>query len=269
MILTLPIEIGRRYLRRDGKIVTARPGHPYLYEDVAYVGDGEEASRYSFEHVWLRSGLVGRPDETFEMDLTAGPLPNNLTEWGGGECPVNGATEVEVWFRGGQAKTQYAKLLRWDHRETPGDIIAYRLVRPEKAKPTGHPHAELMAQYAEDAKTHPEPWKLWQKRVVPQDAWVACALHPAWTKGIEYRRRPRTIKIGDREVPEPLREEPAFMTQYWVPDVHASSPNLAVSLKWVGDKFALRWLARGLVHLTEEAATAHAEALLAFSARRD
>ena len=26
----------------------------------------------------------------------------------------------------------------------------------------GHIHAELMAQYAEDAKQHDEPWKLWQ-----------------------------------------------------------------------------------------------------------
>lgn len=191
-------------------------------------------------------------------------------EWKGGACPVDGDTKVWLKFHGGgvDCTGPLARLFDWCHDGGPSDIIAYRLAEPEKAKPTGHPYAELMAQYAEDAKTCTEPWKLWQKRVVPQDAWVDCALHPAWTKDIEYRRRPRTIMIGDREVPEPLREEPAFMTQYWVPDVHASSPNLAVSLKWVGDKFALRWLARGLVHITEEAAIAHAEALIALSAKR-
>lgn len=190
-------------------------------------------------------------------------------EWKGGACPVDDDTKVWLKFRGGgvDCTGPLARRFYWCHDGGPSDIIAYRLAEPEKAKPTGHPHAELMAQYAEDAKTCTEPWKLWQKRVAPQDAWVNCTLHPVWTKGMEYRRRPRTIKIGDREVPEPLREAPADGTKYWVLHLLCSSPKHAISFKWTDHENDRLWLASGLVHLTAEAATAHAEALIALSAK--
>lgn len=190
-------------------------------------------------------------------------------EWKGGACPVDGDAKVWLKFQGGgvDCTGPLARRFDWRHDGGLSDIIAYRLAEPEKAKPTGHPHAELMAQYAEDAKTCTEPWKLWQKRVAPQDAWVDCALHPAWTKDIEYRRRPRTIQIGDREVPEPLREAPAYGTRYWVPDLFRKTTDAANPMMWDSGKSDRLWLARGLVHLTEEAAQAHAEALIALSAK--
>ena len=65
----------------------------------------------------------------------------------------------------------------------------------------GHIHADLMAQYAEDAKQHDRPWELWQ--FCDDDTWVECSTHPRWVPDFAYRRKPRTVQIGDFEVPEP------------------------------------------------------------------
>ena len=63
-----------------------------------------------------------------------------------------------------------------------------------------HIHAELMAQYAEDAKQYDEPWELWQHDA--SGTWVDCVSHPSWWSHVQYRRKPRTVKISDFEVPE-------------------------------------------------------------------
>lgn len=53
-----------------------------------------------------------------------------------------------------------------------------------------HIHAELMMQYAEDAKLHDEPWELWQHG--DGSDWVNCVSHPGWSSDNKYRRKPRT-----------------------------------------------------------------------------
>jgi hypothetical protein len=60
--------------------------------------------------------------------------------------------------------------------------------------PTGHPHAELMKLYAEDAATHERPWELWEvrhNRHGKPGLWEQ--LNPddyMWVEGWEYRRKP-------------------------------------------------------------------------------
>lgn len=66
----------------------------------------------------------------------------------------------------------------------------------------GHVHAELMAQYAEDAKTHAEPWVLWQIKDKDDDGvWFCCQRHPIWATHLEYRRKPKTKLIHGVEIP--------------------------------------------------------------------
>lgn len=81
-----------------------------------------------------------------------------------------------------------------------------------------------------------------------------------------YRVKPRTITINSHEVPEPLREAPEQGTDCWTP--HLSAENPALFCRWNGDNADHRWLARGLVHLTREAAQAHAEALISITASK-
>jgi hypothetical protein len=80
----------------------------------------------------------------------------------------------------------------------------------------GHVHAELMAQYAEDAKTHAEPWKLWELRAKGGD-WYDCTLHPYWLETQEFRRKPKTHIVNGVEIPD-LRIRPKEGQVYWYPD---------------------------------------------------
>lgn len=51
-------------------------------------------------------------------------------QWGGGKCPVDGDTEVEVKFRyGGMRTALRASLSYWGHDGDGHDIIAYRIAK--------------------------------------------------------------------------------------------------------------------------------------------
>jgi hypothetical protein len=69
----------------------------------------------------------------------------------------------------------------------------------------------------------------------------------------------RTITIGGVEVPEPEREPLCIGQQYWVVDLASNGP---ATQHW-GDSGVLdcRWLERGMIHLTEENAQAHTDAI--------
>ena len=67
----------------------------------------------------------------------------------------------------------------------------------------GHIHAELMAQYAEDAKQYDRPWEMWQHG--DHEDWVGCTTHPSWHKGHSYRRKPRSTVVGEHVNAEILR----------------------------------------------------------------
>lgn len=57
---------------------------------------------------------------------------------------------------------------------------------------TAHKHAELMAQYAQDARETNEPWERWQ--VNEGDGWIDCCHHPCWWESFDYRRKPKTSR---------------------------------------------------------------------------
>lgn len=82
----------------------------------------------------------------------------------------------------------------------------------------GHVHAELMMQFAEDAKTHAEPWKLWQTKTGEFD-WIDCQFSPMWDPSVEYRRKPKIHTVHGVEIPD-LRFTPKIYEEYCYP-----SPN--------------------------------------------
>lgn len=156
--------------------------------------------------------------------------------------------------------------------------------------PTPHPHAALMAEYAEDAAVHPRPWELWQvktpeaittfKNPPDKDGWVMCIASPTWNKGAQYRRKPTptpTIMINGHEVPEPISKAPANGT--WVygavvglrdDGLNNGKACLYYQRRWYDARgtCALMYLYKaGLLHSTKEAAIAHAKALLSFTER--
>lgn len=79
----------------------------------------------------------------------------------------------------------------------------------------------------------------------------------------EYRVKPRTIRIGDYDVPEPLRVAPEAGQLYYVPTPHWDDGYVA--FMWEGNIFDLRQLRNGHAHSTEEAATLHSKAIISLT----
>lgn len=124
-----------------------------------------------------------------------------------------------------------------------------------------------MRLYYEDACETSEPWKRWecQRSDGNQKVWVTLTCSPRWDTDYAYRRKPRTIKIGEYDVPEPCRTPLELKTKYWGVSL-AGIGNHAYT--WYNDTFDNRCLEAGIVHLSEEAAEIHRNALLSFTAKQ-
>ncbi|HBP27908.1 MAG TPA: hypothetical protein DD666_00650 [Advenella kashmirensis] len=79
---------------------------------------------------------------------------------------------------------------------------------------------------------------------------------------LRWRIKPRTIKIGDMEVPEPLRVAPEKDATYYSVALFLDEP---IEMAWGYHDSETKWLSRGLLHLDRNAAIAHAKALIAVS----
>lgn len=93
--------------------------------------------------------------------------------------------------------------------------------------------------------------------------WVSLSTEPVWNIGCQYRIRPRTIRIGNIDVPEPVREALPVGQKYFI-----ASPDFseyAYTAEWSESSRDNHWFSRGLLHLTKEAAIEHAKALIIVS----
>ncbi|MGJ0624012.1 hypothetical protein [Xenorhabdus bovienii] len=80
-----------------------------------------------------------------------------------------------------------------------------------------------------------------------------------------YRLKTRTIKIGDIDVPEPVREPLENEQKYYYPCI-LSDEWLCGDVLWWGDLYDVARLNRGLIHLDPESAELHAKALISLTA---
>ena len=127
-----------------------------------------------------------------------------------------------------------------------------------------HPHAEAMRLYAEDAMETETPWERWGCAQVVGLGWRSLNNHPLWETDYLYRRKPQPIKkpyirIGNRWVPEPMREEPVAGTSYVI--ACTMLQDSVFETQWRGGSFDKRFLKSGICHRTPEAAEAHLAAL--------
>ena len=82
-------------------------------------------------------------------------------------------------------------------------------------------------------------------------------------KGAKYRIKPKTIRIGEYDVPEPMREMPARDTDYYIACITTSGLHGVAT--WVCDAQDIEWFNLGVVHSTKDAAVLHAKALLSLT----
>ena len=126
----------------------------------------------------------------------------------------------------------------------------------------GHPHAKLAQEYWKEAETDDEAWRNWDRRHHESNTWDECGGDPIFSQEFEYRRRPRTININGFEVPEPVRDPLKRRQEYWIVSISEGSP---YTFCWGNDSVDTKYLKSGLIHLTEEAAQLHIDALLSFT----
>ena len=124
---------------------------------------------------------------------------------------------------------------------------------------TAHKHAALMLQYAQDAAETERPWERWEIKT-DGDTWVELIKNPSWFEDRKYRRKPQVIHVGRHEFPKPIAFTPPKDTIYWItrlrPEGYAPD-----DLIWSGDKTDFNLLKSCVVHLSREAAQAHADVL--------
>lgn len=78
-----------------------------------------------------------------------------------------------------------------------------------------------------------------------------------------YRIKPKTIRIGNYDVPEPLRVAPKKGQNYWV--VAINDQNLSHLSTWTDDGTDNRRLERGLIHLDNQSAELHGKAIVSLT----
>lgn len=123
-----------------------------------------------------------------------------------------------------------------------------------------------MVLYARDALETDKPWERWEFNAKTEDGWVPLDEHPQWFDSCNYRRKPRKILVNGVEVPAPEEKELEYDKKYWIPDpTKTNRSELVDEFVWIDDDTDKGWLTAGLVHLTQEAAQAHAEAMLKFT----
>jgi hypothetical protein len=120
-----------------------------------------------------------------------------------------------------------------------------------------------MLAYAQDAQESDTPWVNWEFQNQGLEGWRKCTNHPEWKTYHNYRRAIKTIRIGEYDVPEPLRVKPNIKdTYYFVSFREGDSVDI---FTWANDSIDNRLLSNGVVHLTREAAELHAEALISLT----
>jgi len=99
----------------------------------------------------------------------------------------------------------------------------------------------------------------------PNGDWVRCSDEPTWHTQLDYRIRPRTIRIGEIDVPEPVRSVTSmtYGGKYWTFSI--LEDDFVTDFIWENDKSDLSLLKAGLIHPTKEAAIEHAKALILVS----
>ena len=123
---------------------------------------------------------------------------------------------------------------------------------------TAHKHAALMLQYAQDAAETDTPWERWEVGI--KGEWYPLSANPDWELTQGYRRKPQVIRVGRHEFPKPITNELVNGVNYFYVKIGNTRFEVGES-SWTGNGQHQMRLESRRVHLTKEAAQAHADVL--------
>lgn len=127
----------------------------------------------------------------------------------------------------------------------------------------GHPHAELIAEYANISKYSAEPWTCFEVYDPIKCEWKTAESNISFNSDIQYRFKPKTIRIGTIDVPEPIRYEPDIDKIFYIANI--TSGDFYGEFIWKGEWPDREVLKRGVVHLKKENAILHAKAIISLT----
>lgn len=189
--LTLPIVVGKKYVRRDGVVVEARPyGSKDSSIKFACVATGSEPQ--DDDHAVFRQHGCTWTSQDSPTDLVSDYIE-----------PAKGLTIDHF----GLIKEDSYGRLGFIGFVTSGDggdnpvlpLVEACIERLQKAKqeeldrianlPKPDPHAENAAEYAKDMAQTDKAWERWEFLFNEDDEWQDCQDHPSWTRSVKFRRK--------------------------------------------------------------------------------
>ncbi|MCC8364943.1 hypothetical protein J8V57_01385 [Xenorhabdus sp. PB61.4] len=129
-------------------------------------------------------------------------------------------------------------------------------------------HADLLTQYAQISQTDNAPWAHFQYREYNDEEWSDCTGPVQFWFDHEYRLKPKTIKIGDIEIPEPARNPPEYGTKYYQVVINCNGQMDILFYLWKNSIIDNAKLENGLIHFAPKAAELHAKALISLTAKK-
>lgn len=182
-----------------------------------------------------------------------------------GEQPVPDGTPIEVEHEDGErfatvAGGRYNK--HWGADAGKGTIVRWRFRFDETGETMTdgqeYTPAQMLHMVADAMERGDEPADCFEPtEPLHINCWTDAA---ALAANDRLRLRPRTIRIGDVDVPEPLREAPPMGTEYYVPD--PGEVDLTCAYTWNKDPVDRSFLFSNMCHRTHESARQHARALI-------
>lgn len=187
--LTLPIVVGKKYVRRDGEVITARASPDQCHEWGAIVDDGAFSAHNT---VYKETGRVFGPTDNDGYDLVSDyiePAKGHPHAALMLEFAKDAAESDTPWDRW-ECQWQYAE--DWKQLQMPpiwNPDCGYR----RKPTVTPDPHAENAAEYAKDMAVSDKAWERWECRARLNGenfgSWSELYQHPCWLEDRQYRRK--------------------------------------------------------------------------------
>ena len=99
-------------------------------------------------------------------------------------------------------------------------------------------------------------------QILVNDEWEEKAVGSSFFTEAKYRIKPRTIRIGEYDVPEPMREAPEAGSVFFVVSTADMQP---IEMTWYGEEYGFYILAAGMIHANKRDAAHHMLALRSIS----
>ncbi|PHM50145.1 hypothetical protein [Xenorhabdus sp. KK7.4] len=131
-----------------------------------------------------------------------------------------------------------------------------------------HIHADLISEYARLSHVTDRPWEYFEELFCNE--WRQLYDEVTFYSDRKYRLKPRTVKIGEIEFPEPVGNSDLFKlgegNDYFMPSIRNGVPDYLIS-HWSGCVTDLGRLNAGIIHLDRESAKLHAKALISLTSK--